>query len=74
MKNWIVNNFWIKVLSLVLAVITWLMVNSELEKEKHFSRRFYSSELYRSYLKQDPHKQSPSQKIKANKGYIMEKR
>jgi YbbR domain-containing protein len=32
MKNWIVNNFWIKITSLILAVITWFYVNGELYK------------------------------------------
>ncbi len=50
MKNWIVNNFWIKAISLMLAVITWFYVNGELEKEKRLSRKFYNSELYKSYL------------------------
>ncbi len=71
MKNWIVNNFWIKVVSLVLAMITWFIVNGELDKERHFSKRFYSSALYKSYLAEDS--QKPSQeKTKMNKGYVTE--
>jgi len=50
MKNWIINNFWIKVISLILAVIMWFYVNGELEKEKRLSRKFYQSALYKSYL------------------------
>jgi len=42
-KNWIVNNFWIKITSLVLAVITWFYVNGEVGKDKHISRSFYNS-------------------------------
>ncbi len=56
MKNWIVNNFWIKVISLILAVITWFYVNGELEKEKRLSRKFYQSSLYKSYLEKSTNK------------------
>lgn len=37
------NNFWIKVVSLILAVITWFYVNEELIKEKKMSKRLYKS-------------------------------
>jgi len=56
MKNWIVNNFWIKVISLILAVITWFYVNGELEKEKRLSRKFYQSTLYKSRLEKSTNK------------------
>lgn len=52
MKSWIVNNFWIKIVSLVLAVIAWFYVNGELDKEKRFSSKFYNSNLYKSYLQE----------------------
>lgn len=75
MKNWIVNNFWIKMLSLALAIITWFIVNGELEKERHYSRRFYNSSLYKSYLAEDPQEKPSSKKAKKmNKGYITEKK
>ena len=50
MKNWIVNNFWIKAISLILAVIMWFYINGELEKEKRLSRKYYQSALYKSHL------------------------
>ena len=56
MKNWIVNNFWIKVISLILAVIMWFYVNGELEKEKRLSRKFYQSALYKSRLEKSTNK------------------
>jgi YbbR domain-containing protein len=34
-KNWLSNNFWLKLVSLVLALIVWLYVNGELAK-RHF--------------------------------------
>jgi YbbR domain-containing protein len=43
MKHWIINNFWIKVISLILAVITWFYVRGELNKEKRISSKFYHS-------------------------------
>jgi len=43
MKNWITNNFWIKITSLILAVIAWFYVNGEVRKEKDLTRRFYNS-------------------------------
>lgn len=72
MKNWIVNNFWIKIISLVLAVITWFIVNGELEKERRFSRRFYNSALYKSYLSEDSQEEDPSPEKTMNRGYITE--
>ncbi len=50
MKSWIVNNFWIKIISLILAIIAWFYVNGELDKEKRISRKFYNSSLYKSSL------------------------
>jgi len=41
MKTWVTNNFWIKIVSLILAVITWFYVNGELSKERLATRKFY---------------------------------
>lgn len=30
--KWLLNNFWIKVLSLVLAIITWFYVHGEVSR------------------------------------------
>ncbi len=30
--NFIFNNFWLKVISLILAVVVWLYVNGEINK------------------------------------------
>ena len=70
MKNWIVNNFWIKIVSLILAVITWFYVNGELDKEKRVSRKFY----YKSLPVEPIQKQPALEKTKMNRGYIMEKK
>ncbi|PIP67573.1 MAG: hypothetical protein CO035_02100 [Candidatus Omnitrophica bacterium CG_4_9_14_0_2_um_filter_42_8] len=43
MNNWIVNNFWIKVVSLILAIITWFYVNEELIKERRMAKQLYKS-------------------------------
>ncbi|MDP2911020.1 MAG: hypothetical protein Q8N76_01625 [Candidatus Omnitrophota bacterium] len=45
MNNWVINNFWIKVLSLVLAVVTWFYVNEELIKEKKIEKQLYKSSI-----------------------------
>ncbi|MBU1911990.1 MAG: hypothetical protein KKB22_00450 [Candidatus Omnitrophica bacterium] len=45
MNNWIVNNFWIKIVSLVLAIITWFYVNEELIKEKKMAKQLYKSSV-----------------------------
>jgi hypothetical protein len=45
MNNWIINNFWVKMLSLVLAVITWFYVNEELIKEKKMVKQLYKSSV-----------------------------
>ena len=50
MKRWIVNNFSIKIISLILAIIAWFYVNGELDKEKRISSKFYNSSLYKSSL------------------------
>ena len=70
MKNWIVNNFWIKIVSLILAVITWFYVNGELDKENRISRKFY----YKSSPMEHAQKQPPLEKTKMNRGYITEKK
>lgn len=66
MKNWIINNFWIKIVSLMLAIITWFYVNGELVKEERISRKYKSS-----FLKDAP--DSPSlEKRQMNRGYVVE--
>ena len=45
MNNWFFNNFWIKITSLILAVITWFYVNEELIKEKQMTRQLYKSSV-----------------------------
>jgi YbbR domain-containing protein len=45
MNNLFLNNFWIKIVSLVLAVITWFYVNEELIKEKQMERQLYKSSI-----------------------------
>ena len=69
MKNWLVNNFWIKILSLILAVITWFYVNGELSKEGRVS-----SEIYKVQPAEYPEEKSSSEEKSMNKGYIMEKK
>lgn len=69
MKNWVVNNFWIKIISLILAIITWFYVNGELDKEKRISNK-----LYQSYLSERPRKQPTTKQKQMNRGYIMEKK
>lgn len=32
MKEWITHNFWLKMISLGLAILTWIYVNGELAK------------------------------------------
>lgn len=41
MKDWLLNNLWIKIISLILAVITWFYVNREMTREKLVSREFF---------------------------------
>jgi len=41
------NNFWIKIVSLVLAVITWFYVNEELIKEKNMVKQLYKTSTIR---------------------------
>jgi len=45
MNNWLLNNFWIKIVSLILAVITWFYVNEELIKEKEMTKQLYKSSV-----------------------------
>ncbi|MCX5693334.1 MAG: hypothetical protein NTX47_06625 [Candidatus Omnitrophica bacterium] len=45
MNNWFLNNFWIKIISLILAVITWFYVNEELIKEKEMAKQLYKSSV-----------------------------
>lgn len=69
MKNWITNNFWIKVGSLILAIITWFYVNGELSKERIIPSKFYKSS-YMEHLKRQP----TLEKKQMNRGYIVEKK
>ncbi len=69
MKNWIVNNFWIKILSLLLAIVTWSYVNGELYKESRLSRKYYKSPI-----KEQAEKKPPAEKKPMNRGYITEKK
>lgn len=69
MKNWIVNNLWIKIISLILAIITWFYVNGELTKERHISSEFYKSSLI-EHTKKNP----PLEEKHMNRGFIMEKK
>ncbi len=45
MSGWFLNNFWIKVVSLILALITWFYVNEELTKEKQMAKQLYKSSI-----------------------------
>lgn len=72
MKNWIINNFWIKAVSLMLAIMAWFYVNGELKKEHLLSSKFYNSDLYKSYLDENSQEQPSSEKKPMNKGYITE--
>lgn len=74
MKNWFGNNFWIKVVSLILAVATWFYVKIELAKERQASSRFYSIEQS-DYFRKAPGMEMKMKDSKKdmNKGYIQEK-
>lgn len=39
--GWIINNFWIKVIALILAVITWFYVHEEIIKGRQSGKQFY---------------------------------
>jgi hypothetical protein len=39
--GWIINNFWIKIIALILAVITWFYVHEEIVKDRQFDKQFY---------------------------------
>jgi len=58
MNNWIVNNFWIKIVSLILAIITWFYVNEELIKEKKMSKQLYKSSVV-SQIQSPSHDKKP---------------
>ena len=64
-KNWITNNFWVKAISLILAVITWFYVNAELIKQKNARDKFYKPPTIKS---------AQDQPTAGNKGYITENR
>jgi YbbR domain-containing protein len=34
MQKWLTNNFWLKLISLILAVVTWLYISGELAKRQ----------------------------------------
>jgi YbbR domain-containing protein len=68
MTKWLINSFWIKIVSLILAVITWFYVNEELIKEKQITKRLYKSSTV-TQVKSPTHVKKPM-----NKGYVREKR
>jgi len=68
MSSWLTNNFWIKIVSLILAVITWFYVNEELIKEKQISKQLYKSSTVTRI-------QNPSSgKKPMNRGFVTEKK
>jgi YbbR domain-containing protein len=69
MKDWIFNNFWIKILSLLLAVMTWLYVNGELTKQKRTR-----DVLYKPPTIEETDDQPSLQPKQINKNYLREKR
>ena len=58
MNNWMIHNFWIKIVSLILAVITWFYVNEELIKEKNMAKQLYKSSII-SQLQNPPYVKKP---------------
>lgn len=32
MQKWLINNLWLKLISLILAIVTWLYISGELIK------------------------------------------
>ncbi|MBL7091960.1 MAG: hypothetical protein ISS24_00975 [Candidatus Omnitrophica bacterium] len=40
MHKWLFNNFWLKVISLILAAVTWFYISGELRKGRttHYPR------------------------------------
>ncbi|MFC1666808.1 hypothetical protein ACFL0P_02895 [Candidatus Omnitrophota bacterium] len=69
MKNWIVDNFWIKIASLILAIVTWLYVNGELSKMKSVSEN-----AYKSSIAEHAKRQPALKKKQMNRGYVTEKK
>lgn len=69
MKNWIVNNFWIKIVSLILAIITWFYVNGELDKERRIPGKFYKT-LSPQEIEAPP----AAEKKQMNKGYVIKRK
>jgi YbbR domain-containing protein len=45
MRDFILNNFWLKVFSLVLATLIWYVINSNLEADSKASPSIFSSAL-----------------------------
>ena len=66
MKRWIVNNLWIKAVSLILAIITWFYVNGELDKQKRERDIYYKPPTI------EPARDYPSAAKQLNKGYVVE--
>ena len=58
MNSWFLNNFWIKIISLILAVITWFYVNEELIKEKQITKQLYKSSVI-NQIKNPSHDKKP---------------
>ena len=74
MKNWLINNLWIKIVSLLLAVVTWFYVNGELDKERRISAEFYKTSLMEQVENMQQKGKNQSQKQdKMNRGYIIKK-
>lgn len=68
MSSWLINNFWIKIASLVLAIITWFYVNEELIKEKQTAKQLYKSSSI-TRIQNPSHEKKPM-----NRGYVTEKK
>lgn len=49
-KKWITHNFWLKVLSLVLAVTTWFYVTWQLKKVKDEEQRAMFSMIHYDFI------------------------
>ncbi len=48
-KNMIVNNFWLKVFSLILAVATWFYVFDIVNKDSHLKKDETAEEIFQRY-------------------------
>ena len=74
MKNWFTNNLWVKIVSLILAVITWFYVNEELYKERRISQEFYKSSFMQRMTTMDSNAGDAGAKENKNRGFVMEKK